>query len=326
MRKYFLLFLSFFLILIALNSTTNVAYANDNKVYLGGMPAGFSLNTKGAYVLGLSDVITENGLSSPAKDAGINKGDVILKIDGIDVNSALEVENTVTNDKIKNVLILRDNDTENLLIKPAKDVNGKFKLGVFLRDNIKGIGTITFIKNNRFASLGHSINDDNSKIAEIIGGELYNCYITGNVNGERGKPGELKGIFTKTLPIGKIDKNVSEGVYGDVNDNFDLSELEQVEIGNANVGNATIFSTIIGNKPKEYKISIIKVDNDIESNKNLIIKINDKELIEQTGGIVQGMSGSPIMQNGKIVGAVTHVFINDPQRGFGISINNMINK
>ncbi len=326
MRKYCLLFITFIIIVLGATTKINVAYANDSVVYLGGMPAGFSLNTKGAYVLGLTDVITQNGVCSPAKEAGIEKGDVILKIDGTSVNNAIDVEKTLISDKIKNVLIERKDKTENVLIKPSKDVNGKFKIGVFLRDNIKGIGTITFIKNGRFASLGHPISDENSKIAKITGGELYDCYITGNIKGERGKPGELKGIFTKTLPIGEVENNLEEGVYGKANKNFNLSELKQIEIGMPVVGNATIFSTIKGNKPKEYKISIIKVENDLEKNKNVVVKITDKELISETGGIVQGMSGSPIVQNGKLVGAITHVFINDPTRGFAISINNMINK
>lgn len=326
MRKYLLLFLSLLFISVSIIKTPTIALANDNKVYLGGMPAGFSLNTRGAFIMGITDVISENGINSPAKDALLKTGDVILKIDGIEVNNSNDVEKAITDNKVKNLLVLRNDQEQNVLIKPTKDINGKFKLGVFIRDNVKGIGTITFIKNNRFASLGHPISEEDGKISNAKDGELYDCFITGNVKGERGKAGELKGIFTKTMPIGEIDTNCSQGVYGKITPNFNLNELEQVEISNAKIGEASIYSTIIGNKPKEYKISIIKADNDLEGNKNLVLKITDKELIEQTGGIIQGMSGSPILQNGKLVGAVTHVFINDPERGFGISIENMINK
>ncbi len=325
MRKYLLLVLSLLFLSVSIIKSPTTALAYDNKVYLGGMPAGFSLNTRGAYIVGITDVISEKGLNSPAKDASLKTGDVILKIDGLEVNNSLDVEKILTNDKIKNLLILRDDLEQNVLIKPTKDINGKYKLGVFIRDSVKGIGTITFIKNGRFASLGHPITEENGKISNAKDGELYDCFITGKVKGERGKAGELKGIFTKTMPIGNIDSNCSQGVYGKITNNFNLNELEQVEISNAKIGDACIYSTITGNIPKEYKISIIKVDNDSDGNKNLVLKITDKELIEQTGGIVQGMSGSPIVQNGKLVGAVTHVFINDPERGFGISIENMIN-
>ncbi len=326
MRKYLFLILTFLLLLVNLVPSTVIAYANDNKVLLGGMPAGFSINTKGAKIMGLTDVITDIGANSPSKDANLQIGDVILKIDGIATNSAQDVENAINNDKIKNLYIKRDNEYKNVLIKPAKDVNGIYKLGVYIRDSIKGIGTITFIKNGRFASLGHSINDENSEIVDIVSGELFDCYITGSVKGERGKPGELKGIFTKSLHVGEIDKNITQGVYGNIKENFNKDNLFEIEMGNASIGNASIYSTINGKYPKEYKIQITKVDNDVEANKNFVIKITDKNLINETGGIVQGMSGSPIVQNGRIVGAITHVFINDPTRGYGISIKNMINK
>ena len=326
MRKYFIIILFLFIIGLNVIPKPSIVLANDNLVYLGGMPAGFSLNTKGAKIMGITDVISNKGAISPARESKIEIGDVILKIDGKDVNTALDVEDAVKDDKIKNLLIERNNETFSVLIKPVKDINGKYKIGVYIRDTVKGIGTITFVKNNRFASLGHPINDDCGEIANIVNGELFDCYITGSIKGERGKPGELKGIFTKTMHVGEIENNIEQGVYGKINENFSFSDLRQIEIGNATLGNATIYSTILGKTPKEYSIQISKVDNDLEGNKNLVIKINDKELLEQTGGIVQGMSGSPIVQNGRLVGAITHVFINDPTRGFGISINNMIDK
>ena len=167
------------------------------------------------------------------------------------------------------------------------------------------------------------VNNEYNEI-DIFGGELYNCSITGCVKGERGKAGELRGVFVKNDPIGVIDKNLISGVYGQLSEDFDKTNLTQIEIGKASIGDACIYSTIDNNEPKRYSISIIKVD-DFQDNKNFVIKVTDKDLLETTGGIVQGMSGSPIVQNGKLVGAVTHVFINDPTRGFGINIFNMIN-
>ena len=199
-----------------------------------------------------------------------------------------------------------------------------YKLGILIRDGVSGIGTITFIKENRIAALGHPILNDNNSLVEIIGGNVYTCNITGCVKGERGKAGELKGNFIRISPFACIEKNLLCGVYGCLNDNFDYKTLKKVKIGEAVPGEASIYSTTTGNLPKEYSISIIKVDNN-EDYKNFVIKVTDKELLNTTGGIVQGMSGSPIVQNGKLVGAVTHVFLNDPTRGFGIKIDKMIN-
>ena len=154
---------------------------------------------------------------------------------------------------------------------------------------------------------------------------MFNCEITGFIKGERGRAGELRGTFDRRRKIASLDKNLNSGVYGDICDNENLSNLREIELGNAKMGDASIYTTINGTCPKEYSISIIKVDTISRDTKNFVIRITDQRLLELTGGIVQGMSGSPIVQNGKLVGAVTHVFINDPTRGFGISIDNMIN-
>jgi len=313
-----------FALFFALSLGHEMAYAtSDNDfVYLGGMPAGFSLFTRGAEVVGVCDVITENGLCSPSKEIGIQEGDLLLKLDDNVINNALDIKKYITNNDM--IIEYKRNDQVFVkTVKPAKDINGNYKLGVFIKDNINGIGTITYIKNNRFASLGHPVVNAECNKIDILGGELYNCNITGYVKGERGKAGELRGVFIKNDSIGVIDKNLISGVYGQINDDFDKTKLSKIEIGKASIGDACIYSTINTNEPKEYSISIIKVD-DLTDNKNFVIKVTDKDLLDTTGGIVQGMSGSPIVQNGKLVGAVTHVFINDPTRGFGINIFNMI--
>ncbi len=318
---------SFVLLIVAVISLFSVnsykVYANNEEFYLGGMPAGFSLFTRGATVVGLCDVITEDGLVSPAKKSNILVGDVILYIDEYEINNAKDIEKSLIIGGVKILTINRNDELIVEKVSVAKDLSGHNKLGVFVRDDVSGIGTITYIKGNKFASLGHPVLDDNGKLLNITGGNLYNCNITGVVKGERGKAGELRGVFLRSNPVAKIEKNAYTGVFGEINE-FDKSNLKKIEIGQAKMGGAKIYSTINGKTPKEYDISIVKVDENADT-KNFVVKINDENLISLTGGIVQGMSGSPIVQDGKLVGAITHVFINDPTRGFGISIENMIN-
>lgn len=326
MKKFFKIFLIVILSFVFLIPGINIARATEtDEIYLGGMPAGFSIYTRGATVIGLSDVVTENGLVSPSKDAGIKTGDVILSIDGNEVNNIFDIENNLKNDKIKIISIKRGDDILLINIKPQKDLVGNVKLGVFIRAEIDGIGTITFIKKDKIASLGHPILDGENKLLEITSGNLYNCVINGYIKGEKGKPGELKGILIRDKQIGSIYKNTTSGVYASTQ-NIDYNKLTKIEIGQAKIGDAYIYSTINGKEPKKYSIKIVKDDNSFSEDKNYFIKITDKELLETTGGIVQGMSGSPIVQDGKLVGAVTHVFINDPTRGYGISISNMLSK
>ena len=325
MKKIKRLIFTLFSVLGLILSFGNVVYAEEDEIYLGGMTAGFSLLTRGAYVMGISDVLTDSGIVSPAKSAGITVGDVILSINGQEVNDASDIEKTVTDQSEKMLLIDRCGESIFLGIIPAKDTSGKLRLGIFIRESVNGIGTVTFIKGNRIASLGHHVSDRNGNPLAIRGGTLYGCEITGIVKGERGVPGELRGVFVKKDVYASVDKNLYCGVYGEVNEKFDKKSLRKIDVGVGKMGEATIFSSVNGGEPKEYKISIIKAVGSESSDKNFVIRVTDKELLDLSGGIVQGMSGSPILQNGKLVGAVTHVFINDPTRGFGISVENMIN-
>lgn len=297
-------------------------FAEETTIYLGGMPAGFYLETRGAYVVGLCDVITENGLISPSKEQGIEVGDKILFINNVEINNADDIEKAIRDGDEKNVIIERKGKRESFTVKPALDVNKKPRLGVFIREGINGIGTITYIKNDEFAALGHPVLDDDGNILNVIDGKIYDCNITSYVKGERGKPGELRGVFVRGFEKGIISKNTENGVYGKLN-KIDKSKLTTITTGEAKAGNAYILTTIEGFEPKKYSISIVKCDED-ERIKNYVIKVTDENLLKTTGGIVQGMSGSPIIQNNKLVGAVTHVFVNDPSRGFGISVNNML--
>lgn len=313
--------------LCAFGFSGNIATAESVKVFLGGMPAGFSMQTRGAFVAGLSDVITNDGIKSPAKDAGLTQGDIILYINDIEINNAVDIERVLKlSDKEIDVEYKRCDNTYNVLLVPAIDLSGEKKLGIFIKDDINGIGTVTFVDNKKIATLGHPVLDGNDGLLQIKSGTIFSCNITGYIKGERGKPGELRGVILRNEEIGTIDRNTEYGVFGTINDNFDTSNMTQIEIGEGKMGDAFIYTTISGKTPKKYTVSIVKADNLLADTKNYVVKITDKELLESTGGIVQGMSGSPIVQDGKLVGAITHVFINDPTRGFGISINNMLNK
>lgn len=322
MKLKFRIITVIFVFFLVLSFNNQIVYA-DEDIYLGGMTAGFSLYTRGAEVVGVCDVITENGLHSPSKLIGLKEGDILLKLDDNCINNASDIKKYIRDEQML-LEYMSGNEIIVKTIKPAKDINGNYKLGVFIRDNVSGIGTITFIKGNRFASLGHPVINNEGKNIEISGGELYNCDITGYIKGERGKAGELRGVFIKNNAIASIDKNLISGVYGNINQQFDKRNLQKIQVDNARIGDAFIYSMIDNTIPKLYSISIIKVD-DQADNKNFVIKVTDKKLLETTGGIIQGMSGSPIIQDGKLVGAVTHVFINDPTRGFGINIFNMLN-
>lgn len=325
LKKLLICFLLIFLFVACVPFTAGLASAdNSEAIYLGGMSSGFTLNTRGATVIGVGDVITENGLVSPANEAGIVANDVILSIDGIEVNTAKDVEKIISDGLIKQMLVKTESGEKNVNITPAKDISGKYRLGIFIRDEINGIGTVTFFKGNKVATLGHSVYDPSGSIVEVTSGDIFCSKITGYIRGKRGNPGELKGLFSESKPYAKVIKNDKTGIYGELINGIPFENTKQIETGEARPGGASIMSTISGNTVKEYEISIVKTDYLNSDNKNFVIRINDSQLLSETGGIVQGMSGSPIIQDGKLVGAVTHVFINDPTRGFGISISEML--
>lgn len=307
------------------------AYAEaGDGLYLGGFPAGFVLSTTKVEVVGICEVLTERGTCSPARDAGIQAGDVIDKINGEEVNKTSDINNIIAREYKKyEVEILRGSERLTLPITPVKDsASGGKRIGVLVKDSINGVGTVTYIDktNNKFASLGHPITDGANRVIQINGGTVYNSLIYDVKKGVRGTPGELRGVFESSV-IGQAEVNCPCGVYGNLAGNFNCSNLVKVSkasIDEVNIGTAYIYSTVYGKEAEVYKISIVKVDKNNKDNRNFVIKVEDKRLIEKTGGIVQGMSGSPIVQNGKLIGAVTHVFINDPTRGYGIGIDKML--
>ncbi len=311
---------------------TTQANAAGRQYYLGGMTAGFLLSAGGAEVIELSEVIASDGLHRPAADAGIKAGDCICAVDGIAINSIKDLNNALDRSGGKEVklIIKRNGETAEVPICPVKEKkSGNYKIGVLIRDTMSGIGTVTYIEkeSRRFAALGHSVTDENHNTLKISDSKVYLCSVIGVNKGIRGKAGELRGLFINDKPLATAESVCSTGLYGTFNQSYDFSHSETVEIAplsEACIGKAVIYSTIDGTCPQQYEISIAKVDGNNKENKNFVIKVTDKKLISETGGIVQGMSGSPIVQNGKLIGAVTHVFLNDPTRGYGIGIEKMI--
>jgi stage IV sporulation protein B len=316
-----------FIVLILFASSYNFVYADDNVYYYaGGFPLGFDLSCEGALIVGLSEVICEDDIYLPAREAGLKSGDYIISLNGKTITTVSDIDEVMKAYKGGAVVAEIISDGAKLIknIYPKKDLSGEYKLGILIRDYLSGIGTVTIInKNGKFASLGHPVVDDEGKLLGVGGGFSYKCKIIGVVKGERGMAGELTGTILRSEKLGSIIKNSAVGLIGEFNDEF--YKIEQFQIGEAKPGNAEIITTINGFLPIKYSISIVKVENDKE-NRDMVIKITDNKLIKYAGGIVQGMSGSPIIQNGKIVGAITHVFLNDPTRGYAIKIEKMINE
>ena len=302
------------------------ASAEGLSVYLGGDVLGFTLNTRGATVVGFCEVITERGLTSPCKDAGMQVGDVIYNLNETEINSSADLSRALSKYQSGEIItkISRNGETKLLDVTPVKDLTGSYKLGVYVKDDLTGLGTVTYYKEDgSFASLGHPVSNERGKLFEVVGGEVFTASVIGVNKAVKNKAGELRGMFVGDKSIGKVIKNTNVGLYGKISD-FDVEEHKKIECSKAKPGRAQIYSTVDGLIPKYYDIDIVKTDYFSGSNKNLVIKITDKQLLNITGGILQGMSGSPIIQNGKIVGAVTHVFINDSARGYGISIDKML--
>ena len=301
--------------------------ASEENLYIGGIAAGFAIKPQGAVIIGLSDAISEEGVFSPAKNADIKVGDIILKINEITIDGVSSIARALKNNNETPVEVVIDRNGEEIkkFITPKKDKTGYYKLGILVRDDLNGIGTITYFKEDgSFGALGHPVLNEKGDIIRLSGGSVYLCSVIDLIRGEKGRAGELKGIFIDEVKIGSLTKNDESGLFGVADKNYDYKSLTKTTSGEARIGNATIVTCTDGTVAKEYTISVVKIEMNNPDNKNLVIKVTDEDLLSKTGGILQGMSGSPIIQDGKIVGAVTHVFINDPTRGFGISVDKML--
>ncbi|MGL4451508.1 MAG: SpoIVB peptidase [Sarcina sp.] len=320
-------------------ATENIGSRERLKVYAGGENIGIKISTKGVLAVAFSDIESKEGkiLKSPAEVSNITLGDVILKIDGKDISTSKELLGIVGESKtgVVELTIDRNGHIMNKNVKLIKNKKGDYKLGLWVRDSTAGIGTMTFFddKTGVYGGLGHPITDsETEKIISVGDGKLVKSTVVDVRKGQVGSPGELKGVFNNDRVIlGTVGKNTTTGIYGVVNEKskmnykaddrlYEIAYKEEIK-----VGEAKIITTIDEQGPKCYNISIEKIlDTTKGPNKNMLIKITDPKLLEKTGGIVQGMSGSPIIQNGKIVGAVTHVLVNRPNIGYGIYIENML--
>ncbi len=305
--------------------------AETKEVYIGGMTAGFTLSENGVSVVGFCEVFSGGKASCPAKESGLKVGDIIVEADGEEISGANGLNALLNRSGEKELpfKILRSEEELTLKIKPVKDGNGNVKIGVLIRDSVSGIGTVTYITKDthKFGSLGHAVLDESKREMSLFNDKVYPCSVLSVVKGVRGRAGELKGVFMNDAVLASAERITDSGIYGTFSQDYDYSTLNSAEIAplsTAHIGKAVIYSTVDGAEVKEYGIGIIKVDRTNGKNKNFVIKITDEELLNRTGGIVQGMSGSPIVQDGKLIGAVTHVFINDPTRGFGIGVENML--
>lgn len=307
------------------------------KVYVSGTPIGIKLKSRGILITGYIGFLSkENIYVTPGRDSGFRIGDRILEINGKEVNDCDELISLIeeSNKEEHTFTIERMGTIMKIVSKTCIDgQSGKMRLGLWIKDSAAGIGTLTFYdkKTGFFGALGHGISDNNTaRIFEVSEGEMYKATILDITKGIPGCPGELKGCFTDTeRVIGNVFVNSETGIFGIMSkEGFADIAGREMYIGSYNQvreGKAVILSTIGDGKPKEYEIEITKVNKTkVKSPKGIVLKITDKELLDATGGIVQGMSGSPIIQNGKLVGAVTHVMVNDPSTGYGIFIEGML--
>lgn len=319
-----------------IKSVSIKSVSNDVVLYPGGQPIGVKLSTKGVLVVALSDIKTDGGkITSPAAIAGIQIGDNIIKINGLTMKNSEQTQNEINNCEGKNlkVLIERKGEQIETVIKPVKSSDdNKYKVGLWIRDSTAGVGTLTFYdeRSGIFAALGHPITDvDTGTILNINSGEIISSSIISVKKGLRGSPGELKGIFVNEEDtLGQIQKNTECGIFGKSETKLTNKSSKPMKVALRNEikeGPAKILTTIDGEEPKFYDIQIEKLlAQDNPGPKSMVIRVTDQKLLEKTGGIVQGMSGSPIIQDNKIVGAVTHVLINKPDVGYGIYIEWML--
>lgn len=309
-------------LLLTIGTITVNAEQSSKQVILGGTPFGLKIFTNGVIVI---EVNTDN---SPANDAGIKVNDLITKADDEEITSNEQLKSIIESsggEEITLTIIRNENEIVKNII-PQKDENQNYVLGMWIRDSTAGIGTVTYFdpSNNTFGALGHGICDkDTGMLMPLRDGEIMSATISSCTKGADGVVGGLNGYFNYEK-IGDITANNGYGVYGTYQYTQNQRTIEVANENEIKTGKATILSTIEGKAPQEFEVEITKVNLSQNSGQNLIIKVTDEELLERTGGIIQGMSGSPIIQNGKLVGAVTHVFINSPQKGYGIAINNMI--
>ena len=302
------------------------------RLYPGGTPFGVKFMTEGVLIVGFCDVDTASGRTNPSSAAGLSVGDRIIAVNGKRICGLGELSRIVESSGGKSISLTyrRGGNEHTATLTPAYSLSeGCYKTGAYVKDNGAGIGTVTYIVPNslEFGGLGHGIcESDGGKLVPISRGAVVNVGIDGVEKGKSGTPGELRGHF-KSGKSGSLLQNTDCGVFGVLATLPEGLPSEPLYLGlrdEVKEGRAYIWSTLEGSTPKRYEIEISNIDRSAAAGKCFSVKVTDKALIDASGGIVQGMSGSPIIQNGKLIGAVTHVMINDPTAGYGIFIENML--
>lgn len=305
-----------------------------SKVIPCGLPVGIYMKTKGILVVGTGAVNGMDGIDYEPAASIVQSGDYIMGVNGSPISSKKELIALINDSNGEDIRleVERKGEITDLMVKPVMTGTQEYKAGIWVRDDTQGIGTMTYVDENKnYGALGHGISDvDTSTLLSLDGGKLYPTDIMSVVKGEKGVPGELAGVirYDENEILGSITANTDAGIFGQVSDEYlDRLTHSSVEVAlkqEIETGPATILSSVDG-EVKEYQIEIKKILlNSKDINKSMVIHVTDERLLNLTGGIVQGMSGSPILQNGKLIGAVTHVFIQDSTSGFGIFAENMI--
>lgn len=315
-------------------SGAETCQTKEQMLLAGGETFGVQLQTEGVLVVGTAPVDCAGADVSPAEKAGIRAGDILSKIDGKDVNTVRSVVERLSNSKGKALTIeyVRSGKHKSTELTPLRsEAEDEWKAGVWIRDSTAGIGTVTFYcpETGGFSGLGHGICDsDTGVLMPLLRANVTEVAISGIQKGKKGAPGELKGYFS-SAKIGGLVGNTLCGVFGVLNKLPEHASCELLPIAGADElreGDALIRCTVDNEGVKEYAVKIVKLCGDDPDGKNFVLEVTDPVLLEKTGGIVQGMSGSPVIQNGKLVGAVTHVLLDEPTRGYGICIGNVLAK
>lgn len=317
---------------------TTVGVVSEKMLIPGGQSVGVKMDVKGILIVGLEEIDTPSGKSiNPGLRAGLEIGDSILSIDGETVNNAREVQQKINQVKEKvRLKVMRKGESKIIYLSPVLCADDNmYKMGIWVRDKTAGLGTMTFYdpERNVFGALGHAITDpDTGDVLSVADGELVDSKVESVKQGKAGDPGEIRGIFYESdAPLGILKNNTNFGIFGNLYHPIENPMfLKPIAVGyqdQVKRGPAYILSTLDGNKVEKYSVTIEKINHQSKpETKSLVIRVTDERLLKKSGGIVQGMSGSPILQDNKIIGAVTHVFVNDPQRGYGIFIEWMLDE
>ena len=311
--------------------TVNIQEIEEPVLIPCGTPFGIKLLTDGVIAVELSSFESDSGITAPAMEAGIKTGDIIKTINGKKILSNEDIADIIEESGGEKLSVNLMRENVNIVVNVTPELcktDNHYRIGMWVRDSSAGIGTLTFYnpENSSFAGLGHPVCDvDTGCIMPLYKGEVAEVTVNGIKKGKSGIPGELIGSFSTGNAIGTLDINCENGLYGTLNEFSGFTEAVPLGLRQEiEPGEAYIYTTIDGKQPEKFKIIIEKIDlQDSQNSKNMIIKVTDKELLEKTGGIVQGMSGSPIIQNGKLIGAVTHVFVNNPTKGYAIFADTM---